>query len=180
MHKLQAVIKKELDEIPEGFNGVVLQGHTVINIIDKLPPEFDYLRISAHVEYGSGKKNTGMSYILSDINGKPFNIYAVKTNGDGKFSTVWADITRKFITINVNRKGKDIIATIYECEVIKPKDFEPECLGFTTKLIWNYSGNEEFTILPLTLRKYQNVLDAAIEKSKCYHCQCTHFYEKKD
>ncbi len=181
MHKLQVIIKKELEEIPEGFKGIILNGHTVINIIDKLPEEFDYIRISAHVEYGSAKakKKEGMAYILSDINGNPFKLFTVKEKGEGKFSTVFANITGKFITVNIERKGEYIKASITESEVIKPEDYVSKCTGITTKTLWVYTGDPFFAELPVHLIKYKQVFDSTIEKSKCRGCHCSHFYKEE-
>lgn len=177
MHKLQAVIKKELKEIPEGFTGIILKGHTVINIVDELPSEFDYLRISAHAEYGNAKKNNrGMSYILTNINGNPFAKFVVKTEGEGKFSTCWADITGKFITVNVKRIGEYIEASIYRCNIISPEEYNMGYPDIEEKLIWNYNGNKALAKLPYKLSKFQKALNATIEKTECYNCQCLHFY----
>ncbi len=181
MHKLQVIIKEELKEIPEGFKGIILNGHTVINIIDKLPEEFDYIRISAHVEYGSAKakKKEGMAYILSDINGNPFKLFTVKEKGEGKLSTVFANITGKFITVNVERKEENICVSLNECEVIKPEDYVSGCTGITTKTLWTYNGDPFFAELPGYLIKYKQVFDTTIEKSKCRNCHCLHFYREK-
>lgn len=179
MHKLQVVIKKELDKIPPGFEGVVLQRHTVINIKDKLPDEFDYIRISVHVEYGSAKKKTGMAYILSDINGNPFKTFAVKKEGEGKFSTVFANITGKFITVNAERKNENIKITLQECEVISPEDYLPCHTGFISKTLWSYNGDINFVELPDYLIKYENLIASTIEKTECKHCKCLHFYKEE-
>lgn len=175
MSKLQAIIKKEIP-VPEGFAGTILKGHTVIDIFDKLPPEYDYLRWNLQAEWGSGNTGTGLAEISTDLSGRPLRNFKLRTAGEGKMSTGWVNVSLPFLSVNVVRTGDDIHVTIYKATVAFPT--------LETELLWKYEGHKDFAVLPERkidlpigrLDRLQPVLEAAILKSQCYHCHCLHFY----
>lgn len=174
--KLQAIIKKELSAIPEGFTGTILKCHTVIDIANKLPPEFDYLRASIHAESGTGRTNSGYSQIITDLNGNRIPYFKLVTSGEGKFSCGWINVSLPFIQIVVNRNGDNIETTIKKLSLVTSEEFSPHCDVFKEEKQFSFNGHFSISILPSFLEKYQTALNAAIDKSYCYHCHCLHFY----
>jgi len=174
--KIQAIIKKELPSIPKGFSGVILKGHTVIDVVSELPPIFDYLRVSFHAEWGTGRTNSGLAEISTDLSGHPLRNFKVVTAGTGKHSEGWVNTSAPFININVSRNGNDIQVRIYKSTPVTRETYCPELPPFSAELLWKYDGDEEYALLPTALEHYQLALDATIDKTHCYHCHCLHFY----
>ncbi len=165
--EIQAIIKKEC-AIPDGFKGFALKGHTIVNLKDKLPVEYDYLRYKIEAECGMGMTNTGDATICTDLEGQPLPNFKEVTGGSGKYSYGHVFVHKPFIEVSVSRHGNEIQAEISK---ITPGFPEPE-----KKVWWTYDGNEDCASLPEKLKKYIGALDAAIGKSHCYHCHCLHFY----
>lgn len=163
---LQAVIKHETN-IPEGFDGVILRGHTIINIDNKSPPMFDYLREKVTVESGGGRTNTGEAVICTDLKGRPLRNPSQLTYGEGKLATAHAYVSTLYIEIKLARKGNIVGIDINKVTVAFPPEIE---------LLWQYDDEEEYAALPEHLEFLQDAVDTAITKSKCWHCKELHFY----
>jgi hypothetical protein len=154
--------------IPEGFTGTALKGHTVVNLQDKLPAEYDYLRYKIEAESGEGMTNSGSAIICIDLEGRLLPKFKQVTGGSGKFSYGFVFVSKPYVEVSVSRHGDDINAEITK---ITPAFPEPE-----KKIWWTYNGHEDCASLPEKLEKYESALQVAISKSNCYHCHCLHFY----
>ena len=121
----QAVIKEEI-HVPEGFNGVCLQGHTVLYISGKeempeaFDPDRDFIREVLPGECGGGMTNTGAAIINCDLHGKPLRGFKIQKSGDGKFSTGTLFVTGSYISVNVERHGDEIHVDVTKSTVKFP------------------------------------------------------------
>ncbi len=174
--KLQAIVKEELDSIPEGFTGTILKGHTVIDVVSDIPPYFDYLRVSFHAEWGTGRTSTGLAEVCTDLNGNQLRGFKTVTAGEGKGSEGWINTSMPFISVNVCREGDNIKVNISKATIVSPEEYDLSKPVFNTETIWKYDGHVSDANLPESLTKYQHALDCVINKSYCYHCHCLHFY----
>lgn len=169
----QIVIKEEIP-IPEGFEGVCLKGHTVLYISGKteLPEAFDhdrdFIREILPGESGGGLTNTGAAIINCNQSGIPLRGFKVLKSGDGKFSTGNLFVSGIYISVNVARQGDMIGVSITKSKV----KFANE-----VQTIWEYNGHIDHLSFPENIEKYNTAVNAAINKSMCYHCRCLHFYE---
>lgn len=172
----QAVIKEEIP-LPEGFDGVCLQGHTVVYISGKteLPeafnPDKDFIREVLLGELGGSMTNTGAAIITCNQSGKPMNGFKVLKSGDGKFSTGTLFATGNYISANVTRYGDVIHVDVTKSTVKFPKN--------DVQTIWEYNGHIDDLSFPEAIEKYQTAVMAAVNKSMCYHCRCLHFYKEE-
>lgn len=173
--KKQLVIKEEI-HIPEGFEGVCLKGHTVLYISGKveteLPEAFDphrdFIREILPGESGRGLTNTGAAIINCNQSGMPLKGFKIQKSGSGKFSTGHLFVSGIYISVNVARQGNLIGVSITKSKV-----------KFTNEVqtIWEYNGHIDHLSFPMTIEKYKTAVNAAIDKSMCYHCRCLHFYK---
>lgn len=171
----QAVIKEEI-LIPEGFEGVCLQGHTVLYIAGKeeLPdsfnPDRDFIREVLPGESGSGLTNTGAAMVNCDSVGKPLRGFKIQKSGSGKFSTGTLFATGNYVSVNATRYGNNIHVDVTKSTVKLPIN--------VVETIWEYNGHIDDMSFPEDIEKYQKAIWAAVEKSQCYHCRCLHFYDE--
>lgn len=169
----QAVIKKEIP-LPEGMEGACLKGHTVlyINGMTELPKEFkeerDFIRDVISGETGESMTNTGAAIVNCSMHGTPLKGFKLQESGDGKFSTGFLYISGKYISVNVERYGTEVHVTVTKSTV---KFYEN-----VVETVWRYDGFLKDMSFPSQAERYKKAINAAIEKSMCYHCKCTHFY----
>ena len=169
----QAVIKEEI-LIPEGFEGVCLQGHTVLYVSGKteMPeaydPDRDFIRDVLPGESGGGMTNTGAAMVNCDLHGKPLKGFKIQKSGSGKFSTGSMFVTGNYISASVVRYGDEIHADVTKSTVKFPKN--------DVQTIWEYNGHIDDISFPEAIEKYHKAIHAAVDKSICYHCRCLHFY----
>lgn len=171
----QAVIKEEIP-IPGGFEGVCLNGHTVLYISGKIETELpeafdphrDFIREILPGESGCGLTNTGAAIINCNQSGIPLRGFKIQKSGDGKFSTGHLFVSGIYISVNVTRQGDMISVSITKSKV----KFANE-----VQTIWEYNGHIDHLSFPENIEKYKAAVNAAIDKSMCYHCRCLHFYE---
>lgn len=171
----QAVIKEEIP-IPEGFQGVCLEGHTVLYITGKteLPDSFDldrdFIREMLPGESGGSMTNTGAAIINCDSVGKPLRGFKIQKSGSGKFSTGTLFVTGNYVSVNVARHGDEIHIDVTKSTVKIPKNEVVTC--------WEYNGHIVDISFPEDIHKYAFAIWAAVEKTNCYHCRCLHFYDE--
>lgn len=170
----QAVIKEEIP-IPEGFQGVCLEGHTVLYITGKteLPDSFDldrdFIREMLPGESGGSMTNTGAAMVNCDATGKPLRGFKIQKSGSGKFSTGTLFVSGNYFSVNTTRHGDNIHVDITKSTVKLPVN--------VVETIWEYNGHIDDLSFPENIEKYNIAVMAAVDKSQCYHCRCLHFYE---
>lgn len=172
----QAVIKEEIP-IPGGFDGVCLEGHTVLYISGKteLPEVFnpgrDFIRELLPGESGGGMTNTGAAIINCDTIGQPLRGFKNQKSGAGKYSTGTLFCSGHYITVNIERHGDEIHIDVVKSTVGFPTN--------TVETIWQYNGHIDDRSYPADIEIYATAIKAAVEKSQCYHCRCLHFYDRE-
>jgi len=173
----QAVIKEEIS-IPEGFEGICLKGHTVLHIGGKteLPESFepirDFIRGVIPGESGGSMTNTGAAMVNCDLTGIPLRGFKIQRSGPGKYSTGTLFISGSYISVNVERHGDEIYVDVTKSTVKFPTN--------DVQTMWEYNGHIDDISFPKALEKYKTAVNAAVAKSRCYHCRCLHFYDMGD
>jgi hypothetical protein len=112
-------------------------------------------------ESGGGYTNTGEAIIISDANSQPKKPIYVKTSGHlaNKQHALFA-LQKNDIVVELFRHRDDYKIKIYQFD------------GEKLQEIARYESGE----WEGDWQKYEKVIIAAVEKSKCYHCREPHYY----
>lgn len=141
-------------ELPEAFN-----------------PGRDFIRELLSGESGGGMTNTGAAIINCDTAGKPLRGFKEYTSGPGKYSTGTLFCSGHYISVNVERHGDEIHVDVVKSTVRFPIN--------TVETIWQYNGHTDDLSYPADVEIYAPAIQAALDKTQCYHCRCLHFYDRE-
>jgi hypothetical protein len=115
-------------------------------------------------EHGGSRINAGSGTVVCGLSGKPLRPYYVPRRGHLACNAHAYFCVPNAATVTGYRNGK---VKIEEHRIVRDGNM---ALIESTKLWYG-----EWMMLPETFSRFRAVVQAAIIKAKCYHCQCVHF-----
>ena len=120
-------------------------------------------------EYGGGSSNNGFARIISSINGKRKKPIYVVSKGDlVNNDHAWFVIKQDEIIVTASHLEEN-----FNIKVFKVKDIDSNNSNIILELIENYKDNKQDDYFN---SKYFEVIKAAVDKSKIYHCRRALYY----
>lgn len=175
---VQLVIKTE--NPPHSLEGVtVLKGHSIVEMspseyaekyehISNLLKETDWFPRLVLWEEGGGYTNTGNATCISNPNGAPVKPVFIRTKGSLACGRHAKFAISDAVICDVDRWRDDLSIELTRIKIDGPRVIEEKI--WAVKDI-NYSED----IVPVKYSKYLPLINAAIKKSRCYHCREPHY-----
>jgi len=122
-------------------------------------------------EYGGGATHTGNAQIICGLSGKPLRPYCVPQRGHlagGTHALFSVPESVIVVSFSHHRGDGDInirnfsLRKVGECKFVVD-EFE----------VWTGKPYD----LPISFSKYKSAVDAAVQKSNCYHCREPHYID---
>lgn len=178
---LQWIIKKEINSINVNGRKINLnmrKGHSILEDLTDIDTQdlinMGFIPRAVRWEAGGGYSNTGDANIICSIAGASLKPVFVKTKGHlacGEHAMFLFYPGQPWVEIEVRRWRSDYNVLINKY-VLKNDEIEKET-------IWKIENvNDVINELPTRLKKFEEAIKVAIQKSNCYHCREPHYIKK--
>lgn len=179
---LQWIIKNEIDSINVNGRKINLnmrKGHSILEDLTDIDTQdlinMGFIPRAVRWESGGGYSNTGDSNIICGIDGASLKPVFVKTKGHlacGEHAMFLFYPGQPWVEIEVSRWRSDYNVLINKYVLKNDGEIEKET-------IWKIENvNDVINELPTRLKKFEEAIKVAIEKSNCYHCRLPHYIKK--
>lgn len=161
----------------QGFDTKLVKGAILINqtygqalvIPEEIIIQREVTFLINVAESGGGYTNTGDVTIICGLSGKALKPYFCPTSGQlaGNEHAFFA-IPESVVSIHVCRQRYDYDITITKHSIVVLKNIPT----VQSEKMWSGGYYEP---IPELFQSYQAAINAAVEKSHCYHCRCIHY-----
>jgi len=140
--------------------------HEIYDVPMDIVPINALFLINCEEKGGGEKDDTGSGIIVCGLSGKALHPYLIRKRGhlacrEHAFFTVPSAV------ITITSYQRDGVSTIQEHRIVG----EGKTAYIQTKNIWIGEKRK----LPQKLNRFSAAVDAALEKSDCYHCRHVHY-----
>lgn len=120
-------------------------------------------------EVGGGMTNTGAAQTIAGLDGAPLPAFRVR--GYVHEPHGWFRSDTGLIVASVERQRKALSVALSRVEIRRQGNGTVRAVSVP---LWSGTEDDE---IPESLEQYTAAIVAAVQKTKCWHCRCLHFYD---